>query len=228
MIDSIMPTCTPDQFGIERMAGDQRVTPCRDGSFCCGKSSKALDCCNSRRGVFVVNGTSTSEKPSSTATEHGTRSSSPWSPPTSLSITTISHQDPSSPITSPTSSPSPASTSGSSGPHDRVIPIVAGILGSVIGSLILVSTLIWLFRRQRRRRAGLDSVGDSIVILDTAQTTPTRQQWGQTKHQGPIHNTKRIEGTVRPPEFKGTAENEVWERVIFVDQLGGAVMQMGF
>ncbi|KAL8779644.1 MAG: hypothetical protein Q9213_006835 [Squamulea squamosa] len=128
--------------------------------------------------------------------------------------------------------PTSPSTSASSQPPKsqppKVVPIIAGVLGGVIGILILISTLVWLFRRKRRGPAKSDSMEESIVILDTARTTPTRQQSRRDKHYGPIHHTKRINGTVRPPEFKGTAENEVWDRVMFVDQLGGAVMQMGF
>ncbi|KAL8682646.1 MAG: hypothetical protein Q9186_001333 [Xanthomendoza sp. 1 TL-2023] len=230
-LNPIIPTCTPDQFGNQRIAGDQRVTQCQDGSFCCGKGSEASTCCTQRRGMFVVNGTTTSQKPSSIVTESRTRRPTPWSPPTSLtlpSVTTRSNGGPSNRVLTPTSSPSTALTSVPSDKPNHVIPIVASILGGVIGTLILLSTLIWLFRRRKRRITNSDSVGDSIVILDTARTTPTRQQSRKTKHYGPVHNTKRIDGTVRPPEFEGTVENEVWDRVIFVDQLGGAVIQMGF
>ncbi|KAL8752477.1 MAG: hypothetical protein Q9199_005713 [Rusavskia elegans] len=224
-----MPTCLPDQYGNPRGANGQRVTQCRDGSFCCGKGSDASHCCNGRQGVFVVNGTVTSTDPSRSAPGSRTSFTSSWSPPTSLSlpsVTTISHRDPTNGVSSPT----PPSSSASSQPQrpNHLVPIIAGVLGGVIGILILIGTIIWLFRRKRKGFEQSNSIEDSIVILDTAPTTPTRQQSRRGKHHQPVHHMRRINGTVRPPEFKGMAENEVWDRVIFVDRLGGAVRQMGF
>ncbi|CAL8576819.1 hypothetical protein XPA_002684 [Xanthoria parietina] len=224
-----MPTCLPGPDGYPRAANGQRVSQCRDGSFCCGKGSDASRCCNGRRGVFIANGTIIATNPSSSAPESKSSVTSSWSPPTSLSlpsVTTISQGDP----TSGVDSPSPPSTSASSqSPRpNHLVPIIAGILGGVIGLLLLIGTIVWLFRRKRKGSEQSSSMEDSIVILDTAQTTPTRQQSRRGKHPQPIRHMKRINGTVRPPEFQGMAENEVWDRVIFVDQLGGAVRQMGF
>ncbi|KAL9040483.1 MAG: hypothetical protein Q9180_001878 [Flavoplaca navasiana] len=217
------------QYGNLRNANGQRVTQCPDGSFCCGKGPEASQCCGLGRGVFLVNSTTIPAEPSSSALVGTPSFTSYWAPPTSLSLpsaTTISHGDATNGVSSPTSSP----TSGTSPAQrpDHVVPIVAGILGGVIGVLILIGILFWLVRRRKKDAPRSDSMEDSVVILDTAQTTPMRQDSRRGKHPEPVHQTRRIDGTVRPPEFKGTAENDVWDRVVFIDQLGGAVRQMGF
>ncbi|KAL8886506.1 MAG: hypothetical protein Q9215_005805 [Flavoplaca cf. flavocitrina] len=210
-------------------ANGQRVTQCLDGSFCCGKGPEASQCCDLGRGIFLANSTTIPTESSSSALVGTPSFTSYWAPPTSLSLpsaTTISHGDATNGVSSPTSSPS-SGTSPAQRP-DHVVPIVAGILGGVIGILILIGILFWLVRRRKKDAARSDSMEDSIVILDTAQTTPMRQESHRGKHHEPVHQTRRIDGTVRPPEFKGTAENDVWDRVMFIDQLGGAVRQMGF
>ncbi|KAL8648794.1 MAG: hypothetical protein Q9226_005844 [Calogaya cf. arnoldii] len=220
-----VPTCLSDQYGNPKGANGQRVTHCPDGSFCCGTGSVASHCCNRRGGVFVINGTITAPDPSPSAPESRTSSPPSWSPHTSLplpSVTTISHHDPTNGVSSPTSLSSQLQR------PNHLVPIIAGILGGVIGIFIFIGTIIWLIRRKRKGLTKPNSIEDSIVILDTARTTPTRQQSRRGKHHQPVHHTRRIDGTVRPPEFEGMAENETWDRVIFVDQMGGAVRQMGF
>lgn len=223
-----VPTCLPDQYGNLRNANGQRVTQCLDGSFCCGKGPEASECCNVGRGIFLSNGTSISPESSSNPLVGTPSSTSYWGPPTSLSlpsVTTVPHGDAANGVSSPTSS----STSGISPTRrsDHVVPIVAGTLGGIICVLILIGILFWLVRRRMKDVGRSDSIEDSIVVLDTARTTPMRQVSRRGKHHKPVHRT-RIDAMVRPPEFEGTAENDVWDRVMFIDQLGGAVRQMGF
>ena len=228
-LSSTVPTYLLDQYGNLRNANGQRVTQCLDGSFCCGKGPEASQCCNLGRGIVLANSTTIPMESSSSALVGTPSFTSYWAPPTSLSLpsaTTISHGDATNGVSSPTSSAS-SGTSPAQRP-DHVVPIVAGILGSVIGVLILIGILFWLVRRRKKDAASSDSMEDSIVILDTAQTTPLRRDSRRGRHHEPVHQTRRIDGTVRPPEFKGTAENDVWDRVMFIDQLGGAVRQMGF
>ena len=224
-----MPTCLPDQYGNLRNANGQLVTQCLDGSICCGNGPEASQCCNVGRGVFLSNGTSIATESSPSPLVDMPSSTPYWAPPTSLSlpsVTTIPHGDAGNGVSSPTSS----STTGTTPTRrsDHVVPIVAGILGGVIGVLILIGILFWLVRRRMKDAGRSDSIEDSIVILDTARTTPMRQVSRRGKHHKPVHRTRRIDGTVRPPEFEGTAHNDVWDRVMFIDQLGGAVRQMGF
>ena len=54
-----------DGRGVSRSADDEWITPCADGSYCCGKDE--LDCCASGQGVFLVNGTTVPRLPSSTS-----------------------------------------------------------------------------------------------------------------------------------------------------------------
>ncbi|KAL8997912.1 MAG: hypothetical protein Q9169_002905 [Polycauliona sp. 2 TL-2023] len=181
------------------------------------------------KGVLIVNGTSVSAKTSSNNLESRTTSAPLLSTSTSMPLppaTTISQRDPTEGLSSPTSPPLPASPQAPREGH--VVPIIAGTLGSVIGVLILLGLLIWLKRRRKRNTGRSHSMEDSIVILDTAQTTPMRQGSRRDKQHEPVRKTRRIDGTARPPEFYGMAEDGIWDRVVFMDQLGGAVRQMGF
>ena len=53
--------------GGEGLKSDASITACSDGSYCCGTGDAAILCCAEKRGVFVVDGATTSVRPSSTA-----------------------------------------------------------------------------------------------------------------------------------------------------------------
>lgn len=77
---------------------DITITPCRDGSYCCGNGTMAQECCDDRKGIFLLNGDIVSSNPSaatSTTTAFSSlnlpraTSSSPSSPDKSSSARTI-------------------------------------------------------------------------------------------------------------------------------------------
>ncbi|KAL8714618.1 MAG: hypothetical protein Q9220_001566 [cf. Caloplaca sp. 1 TL-2023] len=143
----------------------------------------------------------------------------------------IEGSDPSPfPTTQPPTSPSPTQTATPAPAPSHRAPIIGGIIGGVLLILILLTCLICLSRRRHRhynnKRKQIDSIGDSIVVLDVddfpspPQSQPTRPGWEAQK--------RRIEGRVRPPELGSEEMERVLGKVCFVDRRRGAVLQMGF
>jgi hypothetical protein len=71
---------------------DVAITPCDDGSWCDGVGEDSVDCCKAGDGLFVVNGSETTENPNSTTTSSSSMfpTTSPSSPPSSTAIPTTS------------------------------------------------------------------------------------------------------------------------------------------
>jgi len=106
---------------------DVAITPCDDGSWCNGAGKGSVDCCKAGDGLFVVNGTETTQNPNSTTT-----SSSSMFPTTTTT-----------PTTSPSSSPSATAIPTTSGPGG---PSSGGNIGIGVGVGIgLVLAIIWAY-----------------------------------------------------------------------------------
>ena len=120
-------------------AGDNDIiiTPCNDGSYCCGYNNTA--CCLAGQGVFINGQIQSGNTPISTSTLTIT----------SLAITTVtSAAETSAPTTSPLSSPSP---SHSGFPTSAKIGIGVGI-GVGVPVAIAFAILGWLYLRERHQR----------------------------------------------------------------------------
>ncbi|KAL8868120.1 MAG: hypothetical protein Q9174_005203 [Haloplaca sp. 1 TL-2023] len=132
---------------VDQADDDQQVTPCSDGSYCCGDGSLGSDCCNEGRGVFIRDGTTQRENPSATATNGASSATASASMPT----------DPSSDAQSSGAVPastSPPATSSESGPN--VGAIVGGVIGGLAG-LLLVLAALWFFVFRKRRSKDVPS-----------------------------------------------------------------------
>ena len=157
------------------MAGaDVTVTPCGDGSYCCGNGTLAEKCCNDKKGVFVVDGGNPDVNPSSTS--KAASSTSAVSKSTSSSSSSSSSKISPALISSPTNTiiASPSTTSSSSN-H------AGAIAGGVVGGLAIIALLIFGILLLRRRR-----------VEDSARTHPSGF-WGeksQVVHEAPPNDTR--------------------------------------
>ncbi|KAI1079080.1 hypothetical protein F5B20DRAFT_581497 [Whalleya microplaca] len=119
---------------------DAEITPCADGSYCCGKNN--TDCCAQREGTFIVNDQVASSTTSSSSSS-STRTSASTPTETAASITASS---------TGTTSSTPLSAAialQGSGLSDAA---VAGI--SIAGTLVgvgVIAGVIYMVRRRRDR-----------------------------------------------------------------------------
>ncbi|KAL8991591.1 MAG: hypothetical protein Q9169_007826 [Polycauliona sp. 2 TL-2023] len=127
-----------------QMDNDEQVTPCSDGSYCCGDGPGGASCCNDGRGVFLNNGTTQAARPASTPASSATLQSLPAST-TTTGASVGSTANAASP-------PSPAPSSSGSG-------ISGGaIAGIVIGALAGIASLVvalWFLLFRRRKADGI-------------------------------------------------------------------------
>lgn len=130
---------------------DVTITPCKDGSYCCGNGTFAQPCCDQKEGVFMVNGDAIPytqfEIAFSTSAEAYVQSSvsptltSLTTPPSSITTRPLTT---SPPVTS--SSPGPSAESASLAPSSRVI---AAIVCGTCALLLLVGALAFTLREFR-------------------------------------------------------------------------------
>lgn len=153
-------TNTSDTADMHTM--DVTITPCKDGSYCCGNGTFAQPCCDQKEGVFMVNGDAipytqypqylqSSVSPTltafSTSAEAYVQSSvspnlpSLITPPSSKTTRSLKT---SPPVTS--SSPGPSAESASLAPSSRVI---AAIVSGTCALLLLVGALVFTLRKFR-------------------------------------------------------------------------------
>jgi hypothetical protein len=116
---------------------DVAITPCDDGSWCDGVGEDSVDCCKAGDGLFVVNGSETTQNPNST-----TISSSSMLPTTTAA-----------PTTSPSSSPSATAIPTTSGPGGLSSGAKIGLgVGVGVGGVLVIIGVYLLARHSRRSR----------------------------------------------------------------------------
>ncbi|MCJ1263662.1 hypothetical protein MMC22_003532 [Lobaria immixta] len=138
------------------------ITPCGDGSYCCGNGTGAQPCCDEKKGVFLSNGETTSSNPSGTsslASKSSTSTSEFSTSTTSSGATTSSLELPvtASLASSPTTSPALSRTLTSNTPNpnsskNNVGAIVGGVLGGIAILVLIVGMILILV--QRNQNAG--------------------------------------------------------------------------
>jgi hypothetical protein len=117
---------------------DVAITPCDDGSWCDGVGEGSVDCCKAGDGLFVVNGTETTQNPNST-----TISSSSMLPTTTT------------PTTSASSSPSTTAKPTTSEPGGLSLGAKIGLgvgVGVGVGAVLAIIGVYFLARHSRRSR----------------------------------------------------------------------------
>lgn len=130
----------------------QTVTPCDDGSYCCGNGTRADACCKEKKGLFVIDGKAVSLDPDTASKTAST--SSNRAKPSSSSTASLSLSEPvgapavtaqSSPTGLQSSSTSPASSAAKS--SDKTGAIVGGIIGGIAVLVLIVGITLILKRR---------------------------------------------------------------------------------
>ena len=126
------------------------VTPCSDGSYCCGNGTDALSCCSQGNGVFMVAGEAQKTNPSRAATE----STKPLE--TMTNSTASQKADPSKAAVTSTK-PRTEVTVTASAAVDRYKDLkdsnpvaFAGVIVGGVVALALVAGLGWFFWRRRK------------------------------------------------------------------------------
>lgn len=133
---------------------DVTITPCKDGSYCCGNGTFAQLCCDQKEGVYMVNGDAIPytkfKKAFSTSTEADLQSSaSPTgtsliTPPTSITTQSLKTSPPSN--SSFPGPPGPSAQSASLTPSSGVI--AASVCG-ICALLIIAGALVFILRKFR-------------------------------------------------------------------------------
>ena len=143
------------------LAGDTVVTPCDDGSWCYGDGESALDCCKAGDGLFIVNGTETTQNPSIT-------SSSPISTTTRIITASPSLSASSTSVMSPSSGLSLGAKIG--------LGVGIGVGG--IAVLITINIYVWVryLRRGRDTYAVYHTTGPAALQLEGKVTTAAISQ----------------------------------------------------
>ena len=135
----------------DRAASDHVITPCGDGSYCCGSGILASDCCKENRGIFVKNGTTVSRDASSVASDI-----------VSLSLTKATPLPSSSAALTPTATaPSSSATKTS---HQTGVILGAAIGGAAV--LALMTGLIVLIGMRRNRNKSHNQETSPKILRD--------------------------------------------------------------
>ncbi|KAL9043689.1 MAG: hypothetical protein Q9214_003133 [Letrouitia sp. 1 TL-2023] len=150
-----------DENGSDRHEGDTMVLPCDDGSYCCNHN--ATDCCDQKKGVWILNGTTTDVNPATIQTSTSSfstpifstsSSSSAGNPPTLLPQTSSGE----------TSKPVPSS-SPSSGAY-------AGIGVGAFALLVIALGLAIFFTRKRKRQRNMAQLAEQEGMLSGVSSKP--------------------------------------------------------
>ncbi|KAL8816339.1 MAG: hypothetical protein Q9191_008350 [Dirinaria sp. TL-2023a] len=142
------------EIGIE-------VTPCGDGSYCCGEGPIAGSCCENGEGVWIENGEETLQNPSlSNATLQPSSPTIETSTATSSRSSQVAVTEFLTRSSVPTSSAVPTSTART-GSHTK--SIVGGTVAGLVALLILGSILGLCWRKHRTSKPKLvaDGTGPS-------------------------------------------------------------------
>lgn len=173
--------------GIGYSTKDVHVTPCGDGSYCCGYLNTT--CCNSMLGVWIENGTVTNQKPDSVA------AISTWTTPVSPATATSSVSSPTSISSSISSailsSTLPAQTqqnSTSSGVSSTQPLSTSAVTGIGVGAAIICCTCIAIvftyWKRSRRPKPSGDlKTADDILPLPQSPAWSKPELLGNGLHE---------------------------------------------
>ncbi|KAL8898200.1 MAG: hypothetical protein Q9192_002201 [Flavoplaca navasiana] len=126
--------------------GSVHVTPCQDGSYCCGAGTEGNSCCAQGNGVFLANnGQTTNVNPSSTsaqntATSSSTQTLSSINPPGAAVATSQTGSAPSAAVTKTTEK-----TTNNAG------AIAGGVVGGFVLAALVVVAGLWFLRKRKTK-----------------------------------------------------------------------------
>ncbi|KAI4194912.1 MAG: hypothetical protein LQ348_002535 [Seirophora lacunosa] len=167
---------TNDSPGSGRqMDNDEQVTPCSDGSYCCGDGGLGSSCCNEGRGVFVRDGTTQNNNPTATPTSSTTSETLPTTANT-LPVTAAISAGPTA-----DAAPTPASSSQDSGVNTGAI--AGGLVGGLAGLLIIVLALWFFYRRRKANKTAQSSTTQQHEYPPTSEAQDST--YGYYKSPGP-------------------------------------------
>ncbi|KAL9033259.1 MAG: hypothetical protein Q9180_006040 [Flavoplaca navasiana] len=147
-----------------QMDNDEKITPCSDGSYCCGDGAVGYTCCNDGRGVFLKDGTTQATNPSSTI-------ASSSSSPTTAGVFASSTTDADSTLTPATSPPSP-NVDGAA---------IAGIVIGGLAGILLLFLVFWFLLLKRRK--GQEAARNGMVPQQGYPPTSQHTSYTDTKPQ---------------------------------------------
>lgn len=152
------PECIKLCFnGTDQANNDVIVTPCTDGSYCCGSNAVATSCCQNGLGYFIVNGEETRVNPHSSSSSSSTSSSTSLATVCVLSfqhtvaLANASVQPGPQTVTQVISS-APLATSALPIPHSEQSTNVGAIAGAVVGGVLGLAIIVgacWVLIRRR-------------------------------------------------------------------------------
>ncbi|KAL8895610.1 MAG: hypothetical protein Q9207_008094 [Kuettlingeria erythrocarpa] len=155
--DVYLPINPGDEFntnnspGVGRqMDNDEQVTPCTDGSYCCGDGSLGSTCCSEGRGVFVRDGTTQNANPTVTSASSTASTSASESRTTPFMSTGVSAGRTATGTTSLASTSTPTAAASSQASKVNVGAIAGGVVGGLAGLFSIVLAAWYLFLRKRK------------------------------------------------------------------------------
>jgi hypothetical protein len=168
---------------------DVAITPCDDGSWCDGVGEGSVDCCKAGDGLFVVNGTETTQNPNST-----TISSSSMLPTTTT--------------TSPSSSSSTSAIPATSEPGGLSSGAKIGLgVGVGVGAVLAIIGVYLLVRHSRRSRDAHANYPPNAAgprAVQHEMSPPLAELRGSAPKRKPV-GTQGVTGTwsKNPAELQG-------------------------
>ena len=176
----------------DRADHDHLITPCDDGSYCCGSGDLARDCCKENRGLFLQNGTAVSRSTSiaidlvSSSSKKATPSSS-----SNAALTLVQSLN----AFTPTASASSSSTTKSSNQTGVTVGAAIGgaaVLAFMTGVIVLIG-----MRRIIQKPLGQETQ-DRNICKD-----PTNDVSRESAAVGPVPELENSERSRKPiPELQ--------------------------
>lgn len=145
--------------GTDQANHDVFITPCADGSYCCGENAVATSCCQNGQGYFIVNGEETRVNPNGSSSSSSISSSTSSSTVCILSFQHTSALADASPQPGPQTvtqiiSSAPLATSALPIPHSEQSTNVGAIAGAVVGGVLGLAIIVgacWIWIRRRHK-----------------------------------------------------------------------------
>lgn len=141
--------------------GSVHVTPCLDGSYCCGAGTPANNCCVQGNGVFLnQDGYTTAPQRSSTSSR-----SSGASTTTSTTITSAA-----APTSETVTGASAVTTNPTEESNNNTGPIAGAVVGGFVAAALIITAGIYFL--WRRKGKGKDT-GEKEPRTDASNSQPT-------------------------------------------------------